>query len=850
MAPRSASGFRSCSGRRALARLAALGLLGLLLPACGISGAGTLTPTAAPGIPANLSAQPGNQSASLQWNPSSAASTYVVLRSTVSGGPYSPVPGGAAVTGTSFKDSGLTNGQAYYYVVGASNAFGQSPVSGEIRLVSGIFAAQVATGITHTLALLTDGSLWGWGDDLNGNLGDGRTSTLSAVAVEVPLTDVSAIAVGNRSSVALCKDGTVWTWGINTAGQLGNGTVSSGSATPVQAGTPSGIVSISAGSDFNLAIRSDGTLWGWGNNTAGQLGVRNTGPSVSTPLQIPGLSNVRAVAAGLFHSLALLSDGTVWAWGTNDEGQLGDGTQTSRIDPVVVTNLTDITALAAGSYHSLALASDGRVWAWGGLFRTPQGAGTATASGTSLPLVVPNLSAVQAIGAGYFYSVALRSDGSLWSWGSNTSGLLGFPGAGTASLLPVEIPLLGQIQALAAGQYDAAAIQAGGLLWGWGDNTYGQLGNGSAGIVPLPIPARDLASLSAIGFGSGAGLALRSDHTLWSWGDGSVGQLGDGGAARATGDRVQVSAPAGLSSPVALAVSAGLDLVLNSDGSVWSWGNDDDYALGHTTTIFNLPEQIPTLSGITGIAAGNQNGFAVGAGGVVWGWGFNGIGNAGTGTSPNDVPTPTPLPGLSGITAVASGVSAGLALGPGGAVWTWGNNADGELGIGTTSGQSGIPVLVPGLSGVVAIAAGNGFDVALKSDGTVWAWGSNATGALGGATAAPNSGTPIQVPGLSSFTSIVAGHDHVLALRSDGTVWAWGGNSAGQLGNGQYTPFGGFAGPAPIQGLDGVLAVAAGDRASAALRTDHSMWGWGSNSVGQLAVGTLGYSPVPVLITK
>ncbi|HEV3028950.1 MAG TPA: hypothetical protein VG457_15330, partial [Planctomycetota bacterium] len=520
--------------------------------------------------------------------------------------------------------------------------------------------------------------------------------------------------------------------------------------------------------------------------------------------------------------------------------------------PQQVPQLTDVVAVRGGTFHSLALGADGTVWAWGATATSPPGYGTSTPSGTTRPTLVPGISAMQAIGAGSLYSVALRSDGTVWAWGLSEG--LG-TGGGTSSVLPVQVPSLIGVESIDGGQNSVLAIQSGGLLWGWGYNDWGQLGNGTSGVVPSPVPAVDLTGVVGAGAGTYFGVAFTTDHSLWSWGLGSTGQLGDGEAGAIDPYRVKVASPPALNSPVALSVGEGSTLALNSDGTVWSWGSDINGALGNGTSgggpsAYDVPAVIAGLSGITLVAAGGQNGFAVGSGGKVWGWGYNNQGNAGCSASASPVLSPTQLPTLTGITAIAAGYSGGVAVGAGGAVWTWGYNVSGQLGIGTTTGQSNFPVQIPGFTGVVAVGAGENFCIALKSDGTVWAWGDNSTGQMGGATAGTSQSSPIQVPGLSSIVAISAGFAHGMALGSDGTVWTWGDNSQGEIGNGVFTNTLSSAPPAPVPNLSGVVSICGGYSTSMAITSDHTLWAWGMNMEGQLAIGSTGVVNVPTLIIR
>ena len=301
--------------------------------------------------------------------------------------------------------------------------------------------ARVAAGGFFTVAVRNDGTVWAWGHNSEGQLGDGtdKNDRTSPVQVKGLSSSVTAISIGSYHTVALMNDGTVWTWGANVSGQLGDGTIFQGRTTPGRVPGPSGITAISAGLFHAMALANDGTVWAWGANGRGQLGDGNTSPHI-TARRIQGLSGVTAISTGSSHTVALKSDGSVWAWGDNSHGQLGDGTTTQRTAPVQVQGLSGVAAIAVEGEHTVALKNDGSVWAWGDNSHGQLGDGTRNQR--TAPVQVQGLSGITGIAAGYNHTVATRNDGTVWTWGHNGFGQLGdgtYPRIDSHSISPVQV---------------------------------------------------------------------------------------------------------------------------------------------------------------------------------------------------------------------------------------------------------------------------------------------------------------------------------------------------------------------------------------------------------------------------
>jgi alpha-tubulin suppressor-like RCC1 family protein len=344
-----------------------------------------------------------------------------------------------------------------------------------------------------------------------------------------------------------------------------------------------------------------------------------------------------------------------------------------------------------------------------------------------------------------------------------------------------------------------------------------------------------------------AALLALAPPGLFTWGSEDAGALGNGSFGNGYGgaDAQQVDTPAPVALPAGVTQLVGSEtdgFALLSNGTLAVWGANDYGQLGDGSGDARArPYVLPGLSGITQVAAHLWNVLALDSSGAVWVWGDNYYGEAGNGTLGGVVLSPQRVPGLSGVVQVAASNGSDYALRSDGTVWAWGDNNDGELGDGTTVNRLS-PVLVAGLTGISKIAAGADTAYAIRPDGTVMAWGSNQGGTLGNGTGTGMSAYPVQVPGLTGVSQISAGLGSTFALTfAAGTVWAWGGNSEGELGDGTTT-----ARFSPEQtGLTGVSQIAAGGLVTAAVLSNGSVMTWGYDGEGELGTSTRDDNPHP-----
>ncbi|NLT50021.1 MAG: T9SS type A sorting domain-containing protein [Ignavibacteria bacterium] len=366
----------------------------------------------------------------------------------------------------------------------------------------------------------------------------------------IPFNFAQSIGAGGFHTIITKADGTVYTWGSNYYGQLGNGTSGSGtnSNVPVAVDT-SGVLSgktitaVAAGIYRSIALASDGTVYTWGWNNSGQLGNgNNTASNVPIAVDISGVlsgKTIKAVASGEYHSIALASDGTVYTWGSNYYGQLGNGNNEDSNVPVAVDisgvlSGKTIKAIAAGGYHTIALDSDGTVYSWGINYGQ---LGNGNNIDSNVPVAVDTSGVlsgktITAVAAGYFHSIALDSDGIVYTWGDNDYGQLG-NGNNTDSNVPVATIISGKkIKAIAAGGYHSIALASDGTVYTLGSNYSGQLGNGNNidSNVPVAVDTSGVLSgktITAVTAGYYHSIILVSDGTVYTWGRNSEGELGN-----------------------------------------------------------------------------------------------------------------------------------------------------------------------------------------------------------------------------------------------------------------------------------------------------------------------------------
>ncbi|MBK8049785.1 MAG: RCC1 repeat-containing protein [Anaerolineales bacterium] len=682
-----------------------------------------------------------------------------------------------------------------------------------------------------------------WGNNYSGQLGDGTYSQRTMpIQVSVLITGVEAIASGGSHSCALLADGSAQCWGDNWYGQLGNGTRTGSTAPLAVTGLISGAQMLVTGSAHTCALTSENGVKCWGNNATGQLGD-GTHERRETPVDVVGLTTgVKTIAAGAMHTCAVTFDGALKCWGFNDRGQLGNGTTNDSSVPSDVFDLSSgVDAVGGGTSHTCGLTTGGGVKCWGANTHGQLGDGTPTDHWT--PIDVAGLgNGVQAISAGADHTCALTTTGSLLCWGSNQAGQLG-DNTQDDRWTPVAVTgMANSIQQITAGGNHTCALTAEGLARCWGADDSGQLGIGATDRRTTPLQVIDLpADIRTVAAGWGHTCALAGAGEIKCWGNNLSGQTGDS----AWSNHWQPVTVRDLISGVqAIITGSTHTCAITAEDSARCWGRNAEGELGDGTVISS---SVPvTVSGlVTGVRAVAAAAVSTCVGN---GWrkmlGKQLPGTLGDGTT-NPSFTPVGAADLDSDTVnICAGAHHICAITQDGGVKCWGANSEGQLGDGTNTNRW-TPVSVTGLpEEVQRLGVGGYHSCAVLSNGDALCWGDNEAGQLGDGTTTDH-WSPVPVEALAGeIQQIGGGSAHTCALTIAGGVKCWGSNQYGQLGDGTLNA---RHLPVDVIGLtSGVKAIAAGSYHTCATTDADAVLCWGGEQFGQLGVNP-GWTPIAVL---
>jgi alpha-tubulin suppressor-like RCC1 family protein len=667
---------------------------------------------------------------------------------------------------------------------------------------------------THGLAIKNNYALFAWGKNDYGELGQGDqgvgTDRSSPVQVGSDLVwSKCCVTSSNGTSVAIRTNGSLWMWGNNSNALIQTGG-SNHESSPVQKGSATDWAEVKGGYDHMGGLKTDGSLWLWGNSGQGALGNSIYGGTYSDPLDTFTGETWIDFTCGYGCTLAIKTDGTLWAWGRNDFGQHGNETTSTTNSPVQVGSDTDWLKVSCQGQTVLALKEDGSLFVWG---RNDYGNHGGWWSDHRSSPVQLGSDLWSRVFNSYNTSYAIKKDGTLWAWGLGTYGQLA---QGDTSNVSSPVQVGSEQFYKVATDFDALSITGiasflrkvpplgdSGTLYFTGENAFGISGNGASFAdyqyysYPTQVGLGDTPWSDAIA-GEGIAIGVKEDKSLWMWGRGTNGALDND-----TSGTVTTSFPTQIGTDnvwIKCAMSgenSGPIYALKDNGTLWAWGNGQGGELGQGSDLDpkSSPVQVGTEEDWISLEASEQTVIAVREGGDLYGWGDDTVGQLGQGNSgvANNVSSPVQI-GASGEWSEATkggnavGANFTIALKKDGTLWGSGRNDNGQLGDGTTESRS-TPVQVGTDSDWVFVACGDTFAHGIKSDGTLWGWGRNNLsnglyGKLGLGGDFDDRSSPTQVGTDTDWVYVACGNINGYAVKSDGTIYGWGANTKGQLGVG------------------------------------------------------------------
>ena len=606
------------------------------------------------------------------------------------------------------------------------------------------------------------------------------------------------------------NNNTLWAWGNNLAGQLGQGITSTTISSPVQIGTQSdwikaSVSGIQSNNAVSFAIRSPGatsithgSLWAWGSNTEGQLGIGTTANAFS-PVQVGGQTSWIDVFPFIDRgtadiTFALQRNGTLWAWGRNNSGMLGVGNTVSRSSPVQVGALTDWVKAQSANELSIGLRRNGTLWGWGNI-----GTAFGTVTSSSSPIQIGTatdwknfslfsqgreLTELFEYGLNNEVLVVMKNNGTIWVIGDNNpSGVLGRRGQIQPEFL--QIGSASDWIKVEAAIRSSFGIRQSGTLWAWGsnDSPYTVLGLGDSVFRSIPVQIGSLTGWTDVTSSGNHALALRSNGTLWAWGRNTNGQLGLGNTT-ARSSPVQIGTDTNWASIASFnGEGEQFSAAIRTNGTLWAWGQNSFGELGIGTTV-NASSPVQIGSGTTGpwskVCCGSNFMLAITTEGQLWAWGGNGSGRLGIGNTTNRS-SPVQVGGLTGWKDVQAGNGFTNALRDNNTLWGWGSGQYNGIGSFVSS-----PVQIGTNTDWNTLSVGNCIGAAIKTNGTLWAWGEPSPGQIDGGNTRKNS--PVQVGTDTDFNKVSIVNDstlndgHLLIIKNNGTLWGRGRNWEGQIG--------------------------------------------------------------------
>ena len=680
-------------------------------------------------------------------------------------------------------------------------------------------------GGNFSASVKTDGTLWLWGSGANGRLGNNSTlNVCSPVQTVSQTTNWRLVSLGNNFSAAVKTDGTLWLWGSNANGQLGTNSTITESLSPVQTvSSTTDWKQISAGTSFVAAIKNDNTLWTWGLNSTGQLG-NSSSINRSSPVQtVSSTTNWKQVSSGSGFVSATKIDGTLWTWGRAASGELGNNSTINRSSPVQTSSATNCwNAVEVGGGHAAAVKTDGTLWLWGcgALGRLGN---NSTLNRSSPVQTVSTESIWKTAILGCNHSAAIKTDGTLWMWGEGLCGKLGnLSVTDRSSPNQTSFACTDWLQ-VSLGDTHTLGTAIPGRLYGWGDNSVGQLGCDLCAVATTTFCTRyDFDDVFVR-------KDIFSEGGLWIWGCNQGTQLGDNSTINRSSP---VQAISGGTNWKQVSLGYKHSAAIKTDGTLWLWGVGDYGRLGNNSA-GSRASPVQTVSATTDwkqVSLGFFHSAAIKTDGTLWLWGASGYGVLGNNSTIDRSSPVQTVSATANWKQVSLGCRHSAAIKTDGTLWLWG--ANGLLGDNTLSGRSSPVQTASSGNNWKQVSLGRSHSAAVKTDGTLWTWGLNGCGQLGDNTTT-NRDLPAQtVSATTDWKQVSLGFLHSAAIKTDGTLWLWGGGRYGRLGNNST-----LNRSSPVQTVSATTnwkQVSIGCFHSAAIKTDGTLWLWGDGGSGIL----------------
>jgi alpha-tubulin suppressor-like RCC1 family protein len=672
-------------------------------------------------------------------------------------------------------------------IVSMINTTGKTPVS-------------VSSGNIHTMVLMDDGSIYGCGSNGGGRLGDGTTTNRSTLTLMTNTTGKTpqSIYCGGSHTMVLMGDGSIYGCGFNSNGQLGDGTTTNRSTlTLMTNSTGKTPVSISCGGSHTIVLMSDGTIYGCGNNFNGQLGDGTTTQQTTLTLMTNSTGKTpQSISCGNSHTMILMSDGSIYGCGSNNNGQLGDGTTANNVTALsLMTNTTEKTpqSISCGNGQTMVLMSDGLVYGCGLNSSGQLGDGTTTNRSTLTLMTNGTGKTPQSISCGNGHTIVLMSDGTIYGCGLNSSNQLGDGTTTSKTTLTLMTNSTGKTpQSIHCGQTHTILLMSDGSIYGNGSNSNGQFGDGTSGgkttfnLFNNPTGKTPV----SISCGNSHTMVLMGDGSIYGSGNNEYSQLGD----ETTTNRSTLTLMTNSTgkTPVSISCGENYTMVLMSDGLVYGCGSNTFGRLGDGTSTNR--STLTLMTNTTGktpisISCGTYHTMVLMSDGSIYGCGSNGSGQLGDGTTTQRLTLTLTTNSIGTPLSISCGQTHTIVLMSDGTIYGCGSNFNGQLGDGTTTQRTTLTSITNSTGQIpVSISCGNGHTMVLMSDGTIYGCGRNNAGQLGDGTTTQRTTLTLMTNSTGKTpVSIYCGSNHTMVLMSDGYVYACGFNSSGELGDGTTT---------------------------------------------------------------